>query len=133
MNRRSSRERSDNYDDSRILQNVIAEIPSGREQRMNNSKAHSLDSFRTEPEPLDDPPSPNLSGAGVNGPSYQSFLKDEISKIEVHNLTNQKLHKSTSLMSFEDYEAGSNNELDDKVAVGTQMPKKSKSKRKLFA
>ena len=37
-------------------------------------------------------------------------------------------------MSFEDYEAGSNNELDDKVvAGGTQMPKKSKSKRKLFA
>ena len=97
---------------------------------MNNSKAHSLDSFRTEPEPLDDPPSPTLSGAEVHGP----FLKDEISKIEVHNHTNQKLHKSTSLMSFEDYEAGSNNELDDKVvAGGTQMPKKSKSKRKLFA
>jgi len=46
-------ERLCNYDDSGILKNVIASIPSGTIEPSNNdspNRAHSLELFRSEPE-----------------------------------------------------------------------------------
>ena len=130
------RDRSENYDDSRILQNVIAEIPSGRRNNNTNSKAHSLDSFRPEPERLDDPPSSSLKSASSSQVDLSiNLLKGDISKIDYYNQP-IKQRSINTLMSWDDLKAvenSSTDEMNDIIFDGTQMPKKSKSKRKLLA
>lgn len=71
-------DRIGSYDDSATLMNLVESMPTSKNllknNKVNNSKAHSLDSFRTEPECLSDPPS--LDG-GKDSPQQSPFFADE--------------------------------------------------------